>query len=123
MCIRDSSYSPRAVAYTGTHDNNTTRGWWQELSAAQQLQVQDYLQQPVDEATVSLAMIRLVWSSSAVWAIAPLQDWLNLDASCRFNIPGTTEGNWQWRCRWESLESLDLMSLHQWTQIYGRAPG
>ena len=117
------SYSPRAVAYTGTHDNNTTRGWWQELSAAQQLQVQDYLQQPVDEATVSLAMIRLVWSSSAVWAIAPLQDWLNLDASCRFNIPGTTEGNWQWRCRWESLESLDLMSLHQWTQIYGRAPG
>jgi 4-alpha-glucanotransferase len=46
-----------------------------------------------------------------------------LDASYRFNIPGTAEGNWQWRWRWESLESLDLTSLRQWTQIYGREPG
>ena len=71
---------------------------------------------------VSPALMRLVWSSSAVWAIAPLQDWLNLDASCRFNIPGTVE-KLAVALPPESLESLDLTSLRHWTQIYGRAPG
>ena len=116
------SHEFQAVGYTGTHDNNTTRGWWQELTPDQRQQICDYLDREISEATVAPELLRLAWSSPAIWAIAPLQDWLNLDGSCRFNTPGTVEHNWQWRCTEAQLTSLDPASLRHWTRIYGRNP-
>lgn len=111
----------RSVVYTGTHDNNTTRGWWDELSTEQQQQVQEYLDREVREDSVAHELLRLAWSSPAVWALAPLQDALNLGVEARFNTPGTIEHNWRWRCTSAQLEQLPRERLRHWTTTYGRA--
>ncbi len=93
-----SNYVPNCVAYTGTHDNNTTRGWLDELPPEQRERVWNYLQQPAasgEEAVKSL--FRLVWSSKAAVVLAPLQDILGLGTEARMNVPGQADGNWRWR--------------------------
>lgn len=87
-----------AVAYTGTHDNDTTRGWFEALPDGQKQIVWNYLGRSWGESsTVAAALMGLAWSSHAALAIAPLQDLLNLGAQARMNVPGRTEGNWRWR--------------------------
>jgi 4-alpha-glucanotransferase len=102
------NYVPNTVVYTGTHDNNTTRGWFDTLPEDQRQNVWNYLKRPnggSDE--VAWELIRLAWSSAAGLAIAPLQDLLNLGAEARMNLPGSVGGNWRWRCPDEILsESL-----------------
>ncbi len=90
------------VVYTGTHDNNTTLGWWNELDEEAKARVQSLLEP--DEGPVE-GMIRLACESEARLAIFPLQDLLVLDASARMNTPGTSDNNWFWQCTWTDLKA------------------
>lgn len=108
-----------SVAYTGTHDNDTTLSWFQSRSADQQLRVVEYLgygHEPMPQPLVRAAL-----ASVARLAIVPMQDVLALGLGHRMNMPGTTEGNWQWRFRWEQL-TPDLVSWHRRANaLYGRS--
>lgn len=91
------NHTADSVVYTGTHDNDTTLGWWQSLSVQQQAHVHEYLcgeDQPED---MPWLLIRAALESVAQLAIIPMQDLLELGAEARMNTPGTTEGNWVWR--------------------------
>jgi 4-alpha-glucanotransferase len=93
-----NTYVHNAVVYTGTHDNNTTRGWYEALPESQTQTFWTYLRRPPGESRdAAPEMMRLAWSSPAALAIAPLQDVLNLGASARMNTPGQAVGNWRWR--------------------------
>jgi 4-alpha-glucanotransferase len=110
---RSNPYLPdhyvwNTVVYTGTHDNPTTRAWFETLPEDQKRNVWNYLKRPAGKSEeVAGELVRLAWSSPAALAIAPLQDLLNLGADARMNLPGSVEGNWRWRCTEELLsESL-----------------
>jgi len=89
---------PDNAVYTGTHDNNTTRGWFrQEADDLKRRQLAELAGGPVNEENAARALIRLAWFSPAALALTPAQDLLNLNESARLNIPGTASGNWGWR--------------------------
>jgi 4-alpha-glucanotransferase len=89
------NYPAEAVAYTGTHDNDTTLGWWNSAAESERTFAQRYLE--LDPADPVTGFLEALWGSRAMFAIAPAQDLLGLDSSARMNIPGTTAGNWRWR--------------------------
>ena len=118
-----NNYVTNTVVYTGTHDNPTTRGWYEELPQDQRQNLWRYLQLPSGESDeVASNLIRLAWSSRAALAIAPLQDLLNLGAEARMNVPGRAEGNWSWRCTEELLSGADFDSLRELTRQSNRLP-
>lgn len=89
---------PDNAVYSGTHDNNTTRGWFRyEADDGIKRQISDLSGFEVGEENAAWALIRLAWLSPGAMAVAPLQDFLNLDERARMNRPGTAEGNWGWR--------------------------
>ena len=111
------NYVPNMVAYTGTHDNPTTRGWYDGLPDDVRRNVWNYLKRPMASGSdAAPALIDLAWSSAAALAIAPLQDLLNLGNEARMNIPGQSEGNWSWRCTEEMLRSSTFEWLRSLTQ-------
>jgi 4-alpha-glucanotransferase len=112
------NYVRNTIAYTGTHDNDTTAGWYRSLGAEQRRRLARYA--PDAPADPAWALIRLAWSSIADVAIAPLQDILNLGTAARMNTPGTTDGNWGWRL--EDLKQIrgPLHRLATLTQLYAR---
>jgi 4-alpha-glucanotransferase len=115
-------YGTNAVVYTGTHDNNTTRGWFEELPDWQRQNLWRYLGRPPGEsATVAPALIELAWSSPASLAIAPLQDLLNLGKEARMNVPGRIGGNWSWRCSDEALSGSAFDRLQALTELSKRS--
>lgn len=117
------NFIPNAVVYTGTHDNNTTRGWYADLSEPQRQFLRVYLNRPeLCAADVSAALLRVAWKSVAALAIIPAQDLLDLGADARMNTPGIAEGNWRWRCSKEMLNSQAFQSLGEMTTMYNRAP-
>lgn len=85
----------RCVAYTGTHDNDTSQGWFGSADEAVRASTVDFL--GGDGSDVVERMIRWVWSSGAGWVVAPMQDFLGLGSEARMNYPGRREGNWGWR--------------------------
>jgi 4-alpha-glucanotransferase len=92
------NFVPNTVAYTGTHDNATTRQWYEELPEYQRQHLWEYVKGSPGESTEAAAtLMRLAWSSVAALTIAPLQDVLNLGRGTRMNVPGRTDGNWGWR--------------------------
>ncbi|HKB35961.1 MAG TPA: 4-alpha-glucanotransferase, partial [Gemmataceae bacterium] len=95
------NYERNAVVYTGTHDNDTTQGWFTSITDHEREQLQLYTLQ--DGSDVAWDLIRLAWGSVANYALAPLQDVLNLGPEARMNLPGQAGGNWGWRFRWEQL--------------------
>ena len=111
-----------AVVYTGTHDNDTTRGWYEALPEQERRHLWNYLQrQPSDSRRVAWELIRLAWSSASALAIAPLQDLLGLGSAARMNVPGRAEGQWRWRCTDEALSEVMWQRLHELTRASGRA--
>lgn len=98
------NYASNTVAYTGTHDNATTRGWYDALVPADRRRVWRYLRL-LDGASrdATPALLALAWSSSAALAIVPFQDVLNLGDEARMNVPGRADGNWRWRCTSDML--------------------
>jgi 4-alpha-glucanotransferase len=88
---RPENHREQSVVYTGTHDNDTTLGWWKSLSGAERAST------GLDPADPAWSLVELAWSSRAAVAIAPLQDVLGLGHEARMNLPGSEEGNWHWR--------------------------
>ena len=103
------NHHEQSVVYTGTHDNDTTRGWWDSLSAA------DRDSSGLDPADPAWSLIELAWRSRAALSIAPLQDVLDLGNEARMNLPGTEEGNWAWRYSPEQLTAALAQRLRQLT--------
>jgi 4-alpha-glucanotransferase len=98
------NYVTNAVVYTGTHDNPTTRGWFEQLPDPQRQNLWRYMKLPGgDSSEAAAALMGLAWSSVAAVSMAPLQDLLNLGQEARMNVPGRLEGNWGWRATEEML--------------------
>jgi 4-alpha-glucanotransferase len=115
------NYVPNTVVYTGTHDNPTTRGWYEDLPPAERAHLWGYLGRGVDSSEgVAPALLGLAWSSVAGLAIAPLQDVLNLGKEARMNQPGSAQGNWRWRVTDERLSGSALESLRELTRDAAR---
>jgi len=112
--------STNTVVYTGTHDNNTTLGWFmgEELNEPVRDLVRRYLRS--DGREINRDLIRLALSSVAGLAIFPLQDVLGFGADCRMNTPGTSEGNWRWRCAARFLTDEAAAWLQEDTIFYNR---
>ncbi len=108
-----------AVVYTGTHDNDTTVGWFNARSAEEQKRVVDYLGCVCNEG-IHWSLIRLAMASVANVAIFPLQDILGLGNDSRMNLPGKADGNWGWRYREDSLNNWITEHLGWVTELYGR---
>lgn len=114
------NHAPETVVYTGTHDNDTTQGWWQACTERERAFAGTYL--ACSGHDVHWAMIRAASQSVAQLAIFPLQDVLGLDGSHRMNLPGTLEGNWGWRFDWEMVGSEPARVLGMITAASGRGP-
>ncbi|HMO57072.1 MAG TPA: 4-alpha-glucanotransferase [Roseiflexaceae bacterium] len=114
------NYDTRTVVYTGTHDNDTTRGWWEQASSEIREHVQLYLGR--DGHDISWDLIRLAFASVAETAIVPLQDVLALGSEARMNTPGVAGGNWGWRYTPDMLTDAIAERLRLLTQLYGRLP-
>jgi 4-alpha-glucanotransferase len=106
------------VAYTGTHDNDTTAGWYASLSPQVRDRVRRFLARPDHE--VLDALVRLVLSSVAGMAVLPAQDLLGLGSEARLNRPGTAMGNWGWRLPLERLTTQMAAQFRELNQLYGR---
>jgi 4-alpha-glucanotransferase len=115
------NYPRNCLVYTGTHDNNTTVGWFHQLSPDEQTSVLQYLGCTSPEG-IHWDLIRLALSSVADLAIIPLQDILGLGETARMNFPGKAEGNWHWRYRPDALTQSIRSRLTLLTEIFGRAP-
>lgn len=113
-------HNRNCVVYTGTHDNNTTVGWFEERTAEEKLRVIDYIGYYAPEG-IHWSLIRLALSSVADKAIFPLQDILGLGSQAKMNVPGTAEGNWSWLCRPGLLTTELCERLKSLTFLYGRA--
>ena len=111
--------TPNCVCYTGTHDNDTTRGWYETLRDDCKHKLRRYLH-AADTDTISLQLIRLCLSSTAAYAIFPLQDVLDIGKEGRMNMPGRAAGNWSWRFRSGLLTEDLARELRDMSQLYGR---
>jgi 4-alpha-glucanotransferase len=109
------------VAYTGTHDNDTTEGWFATLEDAARARLRRYLS-PAPEP-IHRGLARLALASVADTAILPLQDVLGLGGEARMNVPGRAHGNWAWRVRPDQLHPDRFAWLADLTETYGRVPG
>ncbi len=113
------SYDRNTVVYTGTHDNNTTRGWYEtDATEAEKDHYRRYLN--VDGSNVAWDFIRLALSSSADLAIIPLQDVLSLDTNHRMNIPGTAKGNWGFTFSFDWWQEGFSHGLKYTAELFGR---
>ena len=108
-----------SVAYTGTHDNDTTLGWYEALDQNSK----DHLATYVGDSNETMPWVlnRMALQSVAQLAVIPMQDILALDGSHRMNVPGTTEDNWSWSFSWDNVEQGSAERLQQLNQLYGRS--
>jgi 4-alpha-glucanotransferase len=115
------TYERHTVVYTGTHDNNTVRGWFEtEAKQADKERLSRYLGRAVPPQDISWELIRLAMMSVANLAIIPMQDVLGLGAEARMNQPGTNHGNWEWQLKPGQLTSSFTEKLGTMTRLYGR---
>ncbi|UCH44932.1 MAG: 4-alpha-glucanotransferase, partial [Nitrospiraceae bacterium] len=109
------------IVYTGTHDNNTIRGWFKkELDQEAKNRVADYIGHDLQEKNIHWDIIRLAMMSVASIVIVPMQDILGLGEKDRMNLPATLQGNWRWRLKHEQLTPAVKKKLAELTEIYGR---
>ena len=106
------------ICYTGTHDNNTTFGWYNDVKEEARDRVRRYLN--CDGANVSWDFIRLAMSSIAQYAIYPMQDVLRLGAEARMNVPGVLGANWAWRFEEKDIQEWHAVELKKMTQLFNR---
>lgn len=116
---RATNITEDRVVYTGTHDNDTTVGWFLSLDAHTRGIVCETLDVEMDAdearlaADVADAMIGVAMRSAAALSIVPLQDVIGLDSASRMNVPGVAEGNWRWQFDWDQIEQVMLDRLHE----------
>jgi 4-alpha-glucanotransferase len=106
------------VVYTGTHDNDTTSGWFSSLKSKEKNNVLDYLNIGAEE--ISWDFIRCCMASVADVAIFPLQDVFGLGSDARMNVPGVAGGNWSWRASAGLFTGAMAKKLKGLTELYGR---
>ncbi|MDR0867544.1 MAG: 4-alpha-glucanotransferase [Planctomycetota bacterium] len=126
---RPHAYATNSVVYTGTHDNDTTRGWYaggadyanigRDVFAQERDLCRRYL--ATDGRNIHWDLIRAALASVAVFAIYPLQDILGLGNDCRMNRPGLGEGNWTWRLTADQLANAEVNYLRELTELFDRA--
>ena len=105
------------VVYTGTHDNDTTAGWWASARTEEKRLARRYL----NKSSVSAwDFIRLAHASVAARAIVPMQDVLSLGSEAKMNTPGSAEGNWAWRMTGDELTPELVAKLRELTELYNR---
>ncbi len=115
------NYRRNCIVYTGTHDNNTSRGWFEsEASADDRQRLFRYCGRELSAADVPAELIRLAMMSAADTVIIPLQDVLALGEEARMNRPSTARDNWEWRLLPEQLQAPAGDFLQQFTRMYGR---
>lgn len=107
-----------SVVYTGTHDNDTTLGWYQLLPDHQRQYMCEYL--AVQDQDMPWPLIRSAYASVANTAMIPMQDIMALASEHRMNIPGTLEGNWRWRFSWDQLDEASAQRLYRLAALYDR---
>jgi len=113
-------HTPNSVVYTGTHDNDTTRGWWETLDEPTRAKVRDYL--GTDGREIEWDLIRAAYASVAERAVVPMQDVAGLGSEARMNFPGRMEGNWAWRARPEHFSEASAARLRRLVALTGRLP-
>ncbi len=112
------NYENHTVVYTGTHDNDTTWGWYESRTELERHVFRRYVAR--DGSDTAWDLMRLAWASVADWAVAPLQDVLDLGTEARMNFPGKPSGNWDWRFTPGMLTDEVLHRLAEMTDTYGR---
>jgi 4-alpha-glucanotransferase len=113
------NFVPQTVAYTGTHDNDTTIGWWLTATASERLTARRYLGEQADRE-IHWSMVHALSQSVAKNAIFPFQDILGLDGSHRMNTPGVDGDCWQWRFDWNQVGDQPARRLATITNAHGR---
>lgn len=114
-------YPHNCVVYTGTHDNDTTRGWYKTLDPADKKLTVDYMNNAnTPEEDISWDFIRLALASVADLAVIPMQDYLGLGGEARINLPSTLGGNWTWRMKKRQFTSAIIKRCREMNQLYGR---
>jgi 4-alpha-glucanotransferase len=115
------NYAENFVAYTGTHDNNTIRGWYRQEGNKNHQQIEQYIGRSLTEDDIPEIFGRLAYASVANVAILPIQDVLGLDEIARMNTPASGENNWQWRLLPGQVTTDAETQLKEWTILYNRA--
>ncbi len=113
------NFTKNCIVYTGTHDNDTIKGWFQKAKKEDRQYVLEYMNST--EKEICRDFLRLAWSSVANTAIVPMQDLLELGNEARMNLPGTTINNWMWRAKSGDFSSGLAQQLAKLTVLYGRA--
>lgn len=116
---KPANITPDCIAYTGTHDNDTSVGWFNSLEPHEKDFVFEVLEVPATEDVAQL-MIETAMHSQAGRAIAPLQDFLGLDSASRMNTPGLSEGNWGWQFEWDMLSPQLSQEIRGVVEASGR---
>ena len=115
------NYIENCIVYTGTHDNNTTLGWFRkDLSSKHKSVLFTYLGHKISNKDITWELIRMAMSSVAKTAIVPMQDLLNLDAEARMNHPAKTKGNWNWRLKQNQINNKLASQIAKITELFGR---
>lgn len=115
------NYIKNCVVYTGTHDNNTVKGWFKkEIGSEDRKRLSEYIGKNVLEKTIHWELVRLAMMSVANVVIIPMQDILGLGEKARINLPASSKGNWRWRLLPERLSPSIKKRLSEMTRIYGR---
>ena len=124
------NYVQNCAAYTGTHDNDTTVGWWLSRAGAGSTRDEaaigherQYCLQYLDTdgSEINWDLIRAVWASVADTAIAPVQDVIGIGTEARMNLPASTTGNWSWRLSEGAISDEMIERLKELTAVYGRS--
>ncbi len=115
------NHRPLNVVYTGTHDNDTSLGWFESLDEATRARLMEYLGAPAEP--MPWPLVRAALASVARLAVVPLQDLLGLGSEHRMNLPGVAQGNWGWQFRAEQLTPALAGRLRALAELYGRLPG
>jgi 4-alpha-glucanotransferase len=113
------NFVKNCIAYTGTHDNDTVKGWFEKAKVADRKYVLDYMDS--SEKDLCRDFVRLAWASVANTAIVPMQDLLEMGSEARMNLPGTTINNWMWRAKSNAFTAELSQKLAKLTVLYGRA--
>ena len=122
---RENPYLPynhtfNSIVYTGTHDNNTTRGWFDDSGKETRDHLENYLDIKISKENVHHVMHRIALQSTAAVAIVPLQDISGLGGEAKMNIPGSSQGNWSWRATPEDIPQERVEELFELNELYGR---
>ena len=114
------NYPVNSISYTGTHDNDTFRGWFEVTGNREDVEYSKKYLKLTEEEGYNWGFIRGVWSSVSHTAIALMQDFLNLGNEARINYPSTLGGNWQWRVKDDALTDELAEKIYDITKLYGR---